>query len=93
MYRHHLSSTGQVVSNTTVIISVIIIIYIVDWTVPVVTGTIPPIAYCTLNVLPSQDKAILFGGGVVDGLLFRPTNSVYILTLMKNQVVRRKCTI
>ena len=62
---------------------------VIGWTVPVVTGTTPPpTAYCTLDMLPSQDKAILFGGVVVDGRsIVNSTNSVYILALKKNQVV------
>ena len=61
---------------------------IAHWTVPTVTGTrLPPLAYFTLNPLPETNRAIIFGGVVVDDTAAYLTNDVYLVTYTKDLVV------
>ena len=65
-----------------------IFLYIARWTVPVVTGTRPPpLARFTLNKLPDGNRAILFGGQVIDHFGHHFTNDAYIVTYSKDSVV------
>ena len=65
-----------------------IFLYIARWIVPVVTGTRPPpLAGFTLNKLPDGNRAILFGGQVIDHSGYHFTNDVYIVTYSKDSVV------
>ena len=62
---------------------------IAHWTVPTVTGTRPPpLAGFTVNPLPGINRAVIFGGMVVDdtGGFYR-TNDVYLVTYTKDVVV------
>ena len=61
---------------------------IANWTVPTVTGTRPPpLAGFTLNPLPETNRAVIFGGVVVDDTGFYRTNDVYFVTYTKDLVV------
>ena len=62
---------------------------IANWTVPTVTGTRPPpFARFTLNTLPGTNRAVIFGGLVVDDTgLFYCTSDVYLIAYTKDLVV------
>ena len=61
---------------------------IANWTVPTVTGTRPlPLAWFTVNPLPETNRAVIFGGAVVDDTVVHPTNDVYLVTYTKDVVV------
>ena len=66
--------------------------FVVQWTLPEVTGmSPPPIAACSVNTLPTSNRAVLFGGVVIDDNGFHRSNDVYIITYTKNQVVSYTC--
>ena len=53
-----------------------------------VTGTTPqPLVRFTVNVLPEVNKAIMFGGVVLDDTGLHRTNDVYLITYSENLVV------
>ena len=62
---------------------------IANWTVPTVTGTCPPpLTWFTLNTLPGTNRAVIFGGLVIDdtGAFYR-TSDVYLIAYTKDLVV------
>ena len=62
------------------------------FTVPLFSGTPPPpITGFTLDNLQLQNKAIMFGGMVIDGNRGYCTNDCYILTMSHDQVVSYYC--
>ena len=66
-----------------------------EWISPTVSGDRPPpIAYCTLDVLPGdRSKAVLFGGETIPKENFyQRTNSAYILSLTNDSVVSMNFT-
>ena len=61
---------------------------IAHWTVPRVTGTRTlPLAWFTVNPLPGTNRAVIFGGLVVDDTVVYRTNDVYLVTYTKDLVV------
>ena len=61
---------------------------IANWTVPTVTGTSPPpLGWFTVNPLPGTDRAVIFGGLVVDDTRVYRTNDVYLIKYTNDLVV------
>ena len=61
---------------------------IAQWTVPTVTGTrLPPLAWFTVNTLPGTNRAVIFGGMVVDDTGVYYTNDAYLVAYTKDLVV------
>ena len=59
-----------------------------QWMVPVVSGTPPPpLAYFTLSALPDENRAVLFGGLVIDEAGTHRTNDTYFVSYTKDHVV------
>ena len=53
----------------------------------------PPISLCSVNTLPTSNRAVLFGGMVIDDNGLHRSNDVYIITYTKNQVVSYTCNV
>ena len=62
---------------------------IANWTVPTVIGTCPPpSSWFTLNTLPGTNRAVIFGGVVIDDTgAFYCTSDVYLIAYTKDLVV------
>ena len=61
---------------------------IANWTVPTVTGTRPPpLTRFTLNTLPGTNRAIIFGGLVVNDTGVYRTSDVYLIAYTKDLLV------
>ena len=61
-------------------------LFLGQFTVPSVSGQCcPPTSYFTLNKI-NQNKGIMFGGLINDGLL-KPTNNMYIFNVTRNTIV------
>ena len=76
-------------STTCILTKLLYLLYpIAQWTVPTVTGTRPPpLAWFTVNPLPGTNRAVIFGGMVVDDTGVYYTNDAYLVIYTKDLVV------